>query len=268
MGRDQKKCGKVKKTIIKPVAVLFAFIAFPFILDRLYGCGALRWIPNSFSGDIWFSFIGSYVPASIIGILTLYQAHIIHEQEREYKKLLNRHRFIPDSHVIVYRYDETQETNSFYNFDKVEQILVRSGREELEKKWKTGYLMECNLHNASDIEIGKAKVKEIEWEINGNRYVQQDSEKMAVIVDRISHSKQKIVIFWQFDEMEKAGEEIARCMFNEPRFDIRYEISDLMIRMQIVDDEEETCDLKMRCRLQSLNDNYKMASMEETCYVE
>jgi len=257
------------KRIMAALVCLFCVFRFPFILDQLYGKGRLeKYFDNSFSAEAWFSFIGSYFPATVMGVLTLYQASIIKEQERQYKKLLNCHRFIPDGHVFVYRFDRDNHANNHYNFNEIRQILTRSGREELQKEWENGYIIKSDIYIASDIKMEKAEVKKIEWEINGCRYEQHNSKRMAVIINRITHSKQQIIIYWKFNETQKAGEDIAKCMLNETRHDIRYETSNLHISMRIVDEGEETCDLKMRCCLQASTDNYQMASIEETCYVE
>lgn len=259
----------VKRRVVRGVLVFLCIcftLAFPFLLDWLHGKGVFGGYPNSFSGETWFSFAGSYFPATIIGILTLYQARIIQEQERRYKELVDLHRFIPDDHAHVCRYDKDSQTIGGYDFNEVRRMLTQSGQKHMLEEWKKGYIIKCNIYNASNLEINRIVVKTIEWEINGRIYQQLHHDCIAGTVDRISHSRQEIVIFWLFNEFEKSGEEIIRCMCNESRSDFRYETSMLTINMQIIDDADETCNLKMQYRLRGLNETCRMSSIEERYY--
>lgn len=241
---------------------------FPFILDRLYKWGVLGRIwDNSFSADTWFSFIGSYFPATIVGIITFYQAHIIQVQEKQYKELMNRHRFIPAKHAKVYRYAAENNAIGDYSIKKIKQILIQSGRKGLLEKWQSGYIIECNIYNSSGIEINKADLKKIEWEIAGVVYRQTNMEKVSSIVNRISYSQQQIIVFWYFDEADAVSDQITQCMLYSKRRDIRYETSMVTMVLHIVDDADENFDLQMRFRMQCQEDNYKMESVEENYYV-
>ena len=113
---------KYKGGWMKKKAVIFGFfvLSFPFILDYMYGAGFFVGWKNSFPGDTWFSFIGSYFPATIIGILSLYQASIIQEQEARYRKLLNLHLFMPDGHAHVYRYNNDSHAIGQYSVTEIE----------------------------------------------------------------------------------------------------------------------------------------------------
>lgn len=260
----KSKIWKILIMIVCVVVCVLGVLAVPFILDWVYGSGIVgKFYDNSFPADSWFSFIGSYFPATIIGILTLYQAYIIQKKERQYKKLLARYRYTPNNHANIYRYDKDNNVIGHFSLNEVRQILVRSNRKGLLKEWESGYIIECDMYDVSDIEMKQVNVKKVEWEINEHEYEQQDSEKLACVVNRISHSRKQIVIFWLFDGTEKADKEIAKCMTNKFRCNVQYETSVITISVQIVDEVEETCDLKMRYCLQSLDDNYRMSSIEE-----
>lgn len=272
--KSSKRCKKIVWAIIQIVKGLFLlfviifFLGFPFILDRLYKDGMLGRIwDNAFSADVWFSFIGSYFPATIIGIITLYQAHIIQVQEKQYKKLMNRHRFIPAKHAKIYRYEEENNSIGDYSIQKIKQMLMRSGRKGLLKEWQSGFIIECNVYNSSGIEINRADLKMIEWEIAGVVYRQTDMEKASSIVNRISYSQQQIIVFWCFDKEDDVSDQVIQCMLYSSRRDIRYETSMITVVLHVVDDADESFDLQMRFRMQYQEDNYKMASIEENYYV-
>ena len=253
----------VFQKFVVPLMILTA-ISFPFVLDYLYGKGMLAWFNNAFSADVWFSFIGSYFPATIIGILSLYQAYIIQYQEKRYKNLLNRHRFIPAGHANVYRYVKEGNKIGNYSFYDISQILGRCRRNGLLDGWEKGYIVECEVYSSTGIGIKKTDVIKIEWEINGEIYCQGSSSKAVSAVKRVSHSQQQIVIFWLFDDRHvNINRLIEQCMVNKSRRDIRFDTSIIVITLQINDDEDESCELKLRFVMNAQENRYQMSSVEE-----
>ena len=128
-GYTDKTKRKLSKAVIIIVTILVLILAalFPFVLDSLYGKGRLKAIyPNAFPAEVWFSFIGSYFPAAIIGIITLYQAYIIQRQDKQYKNLLARHRFIPEEHAHVYRANLKEKKLGNYTVPEIEKLNMRN----------------------------------------------------------------------------------------------------------------------------------------------
>ncbi len=243
-----------------------AILAVPFLLDWLYGLGVFGIWNNAFSAESWFSFIGSYLPSTILGLLSIYQAHIIRQKDEEYRKLLNKHRFVPASHGCVCRYEEENGTIGRYDISEIRQMLSQGGRKELFKEWEQGYILECDIHNSSDIEINKIELEKILWETNGAVYIQKNRDRIANILKRRSYDQHQMVVFWIFDGTE-AKDRITRCMLSKTRSEYRFENSMLTVHLWIVDDENQVSALIMRYRLQAQNDQYKLLSIEEKYYV-
>lgn len=255
--------------VILGIIVFTAAIAFPFVLDWMYGNGVLGKIwDNAFPAEVWFSFIGSYFPAAIIGILTLYQAYIIHYQEKQYKKLLDRHRFLPAGHASVYQYNEQDKKIGKYAFPMVEKMFRQSRQDYLADVWNAGYIIECDIYNFSGIGIHKAEVKAVEWIIDGNAYCQSNTKQMACVVHRISYSQQQIIVFWCFeglilDDGQKIGDKIEQLMLYDNRLDDRFAASQITLTICIIDDESEKINLKMQFYLQTCGRQHELSSTEE-----
>lgn len=180
--RNKASKDKLLKIVLRAAIflVIIAVMAFPFILDTLYGKGLLKPVfENSFSADTWFSFIGSYFPAAILGCLTLYQAFIIQYQEKRYRRLLSRHQFAPSCRARIYRYDDSQNKIGDWAFYQVKQMLTQCQKDNLCHDWNKGYILECGIFDLQGVGIDTVKIKELIWEINGRFFRQKNSGQMA-----------------------------------------------------------------------------------------
>lgn len=267
MGKRKKSkvpCDKIKCwLVLGAVATMFMAICFPFVLDYCYRKGMLSWWNNKFSADTWFSFIGSYFPATIVGILSLYQAYIIQHQEKRYKKLLYRYCLIPAGHAKVYRYNEKKNLIGNYSLYDIEQMFKQYDKDSSLENWTLGYVIESEVYNSTGRQIIKSDVKRIEWEVNRQKYCQDISQRMISSVRRISHSHQQIVVYWLFNEDTDINDIIYQCMNNLPRHDIRYEITMITITLQITDFEDKNYDLNIQLMMKAQEDSYQMSSFDE-----
>lgn len=199
--------------IIIMILILILAVSFPFILDFLYGKGKLKAIyPNSFSAEVWFSFIGSYFPAAIIGIITLYQAYIIQRQDKQYKSLLARHRFIPEEHAHVYRTNLREKKLGRYTESEIEKLLTQNDRSDLFMMWEEGYVIECSIYDSSGVGIEQSTLESICWEINGEEYIQNDSGQMVGIIGTTGRNQYRVTVFCMFNESTGAEEEIMNIL--------------------------------------------------------
>lgn len=239
-------------------------IAFPFIIDFMYGKGMLRRIyNNSFPADVWFSFIGSYFPAAIIGIITLYQAHIIQYKDQQYEQLLARHRFVPGAAAHVYRYNSDNKKTGEYTISEIEKLLRRDKRFKLFDEWEKGYILECNICDSSRTEIDCVDLKRIEWEINDENFVQTKPEQMICVIDRNTWEQYRMTIFCIFDEPDNTNVHINQCMVSTVRGDPAYMDSRIVASLQIIDDAHKKYDLELRFAFQSQNEIHEMKSVTE-----
>lgn len=266
---DKKKMCKILVGIgrvfrvIGLIAIVLVAIGFPFVLDFLYGNGMLTWYDNAFPGEVWFSFIGSYFPATIVGMLSLYQAYIIQRQEKQYKKLLGKHRFIPAGQAKVHRYKSQTSRIGIHSFYDINERFVRNLHKTPPDEWASGYILESEVYSLSGIGIKRADVKKVKWEIDDKVYVQDRSEMMVSTIKRVSYSQQQIIIYWIFDQCEDINDLVIRCMLNDSRHDSRYDLSAITVMVQIIDDEGIRCDLEMRFVMKAQEDDYHMSSIEE-----
>lgn len=232
------------------LAILF-IIAFPFALDFLYGHGFFREpFHNSFPADVWFSFIGSYFPAAIIGVLTIYQAYIIQYKDKQYHKLLVRRQFVSTNHAQVFRYDESKEKIGAWTSEEIRKMTIQCGKEDLFIDWKKGYIIQCNICVLQGMDIDTAELKEIEWKINNKPYYQRDGTMMFCIMERMASNEYQATMFWKFQASDRTEEDIARCMACGIRHEPEYEISQITLLLQIKDDMDEEYSVRMQFVLQ------------------
>lgn len=264
-----KKESKLLAVILKHrkfciVSIVGLAIIFPFIIDCMYGKGMLRPLyNNAFPADVWFSFIGSYFPAAIIGIISLYQAHIIQGKDKEYEKLLARHRFVPGESAHVYRYNSDNQKTGDYTVSGIEKLLRRDKKLELFDEWEKGYIIQCNIYDSSRTEFECVDLKKIDWEIKDQKFVQSDPKQMACIIDRISWEQYRMTIFCIFDEPDNANENIKQCMISTARDDPDYIDSRIAASLQIIDDAHKKYDLELRFAFQSQDEIHEMKSVAE-----
>lgn len=248
----KKKNKNVLIFLVFFLALLFV-ISFPFALDFLYGRGWLREpFHNSFSADTWFSFIGSYFPSAIIGVLTIYQAYIIQYKDRQYHKLLVRSQFVSTTHAQVFRYDKNSDKIGDWTFWQVKQMLVQCGKNDLLIGWKKGYIMQCNICVLQGMDIELSELKEIEWKINNKSYYQRDDTAMFCIMERTASNEYRAIMFWKFQDSDEAEEEIIRHMVCGIRDEQEYELSQITLLLLIRDDIDEEYHIKMQFTLQPL----------------
>lgn len=276
MTRERNKNKDIRGKAVKkmprywPLYILILFVvAFPFIVDILYGMGILGLLfPNSFSAETWFSFIGSYFPAAILGCLSLYQASIIQEKEMQYRKLLQRHQFVPSAHACVSRYEKGQRRIGEWTHDQVKQMLARCRKNALFGDYHKGYILECGVQVPQGVVIDKFELKEIKWKINKQIFCQDDLKQIANIMKREKDDTYWFTIFWRFYDSDGASEEITRCMLWGTRQESYYEVSWIVLSLWIIDDLGEKYDVRMRFALQSERmEHYKMYSTEESYVV-
>lgn len=265
------KANKPKTRVITK-RMIFAIglaIAFPFIIDCMYGKGMLRPIyNNSFPAEVWFSFIGSYFPAAIIGIVTLYQTYIIRCKDKQYEELLARHRFVPGEHAHVYRHNADNRKTGEYTGSDIEKLFMRGKKINLFDEWDKGYIIQCNIYDSSRMEIDCVELKWVDWEINDKKFVQDKPEQMLCVMDRNTWEQYRLTIFCIFDEPDNTNAWINQCMVSAVRGDSDYMESKIVTSLQIKDDAGKKYDLELRFAVQSQKEIHEMKSVTEKILCE
>jgi len=258
----------LNRTIIKWVFLWGVIIAVPFLIDALYGCGVLGKIyTNSFKAEVWFSFLGSYLPGTVIGVLTIYQQHVIREKDRQYQELLERYLYVPNQGAKVYRY--SKNTHMIGRWSRAEIISVTgSNEQDIFKEWMKGYILESSFHNVGNIGINDIRCSSVEWSIKDKTYIVKDKSKIKAFYESVGEARYKVWIYWMFDdEDDESADNVAACMNNYSRKDPDYYTSFLIVKVKITNVAKKSTDLfmkfKMRCPdnansfcLQSFDERY------------
>lgn len=269
MKKERAKRNRTKKDIkvllrIAVIFVIIVIIAFPFVLDILYGRELLRPIfKNSFPADTWFSFIGSYFPAAIIGCLTLYQAYIIQYQEKRYRRLLSQHQFVPSSPAHIYRYDDNRNRMGDWEGYQVKQMLAKCGKDDLYIDWNKGYILECGVFAMQDVGIDAVEIKKVDWEINGRHFCQNDASQMTSAIERVSRDEYKLKLFWKFADEEATLIEITKCMVYGFRQSSHYDSSRVTLVLQLIDDFDDCYEVSIQFEMEAgKKDVYSLCSVK------
>lgn len=257
---------KKKLRYWSPWIVLGVFF-FPFLLDFAYGHRLLSWFPNSFPADTWFSFIASYFPATIIGMLTIYQANMIHEKDMQYQELLDRYRFVSYKHAGVYRYNEKTECIADWNYNRILSMYQECNRQNVPENWEKGYVFECYIKDSKGIGINDINFRSIEWDIAGNVFVQLDNENAVIRFRDEFGGMYHITMFCYFDAADMLYQKVVQCMTNAIRNNPDYNFSYVTLKLSMTYDEEKEKNLDMRFIMQAQMDVYRLYSIDECYYV-
>lgn len=257
-----------KRIITIVLLVLFILIViFPFVLDYLYGQGKLKNVyNNSFSASDWFSFLGSYFPATIFGILTLYQAYIIQFQDKRYRDLIKRNCIIPLNQASVYRYNEDKKIKNYDAAGLRSDFFNDSN--ELICNWEKGYILEFIIINTADLYIKNIEIKEITWLIDNTLYKQEDVDLIYRKYSIESLTTCRVTIYWKISGTEeKIEENITQCMLASIREDIRFDNSIITVFFNVENELNEKIELKMKLRMQCTDNQFIMRSVEEKIFI-
>ncbi len=254
----------MKTGINKKKVVLFIILIllFPFCVDQLYGNGYLKFYPNHFSAETWFSFIASYFSAAVMGGLTIYQAYLIDKKDRQLQQVLNRNRFSVGE-AVLNRFNVKTEKIGEDTIDRIRKELLLRNR-KLGDCWKEGHILVIPLNNHSQVGIQ-------EISCDGMRI---GSEQRAVAIKKgditltfkLSHDLYKLWLYWIPNDKQKDTLELERYYVNDARKDVRYDFLDIYVDINIMDQENEVYKMQIKLLLQSQQDIFKMQSRISSIY--
>lgn len=213
------------------IAILI--VGFPFAVDFLYGNGFLRKIRHAFPADVWFSFIGSYFPAMIIGYITLYQAHIIREKDRQYQELLYQRRFLSAGRALIYRYSKEAGKIAEYRAQDLGILWRGDNATNPPKNWDDGYLIELRFFDLTEQMINCIQFEKLVWKINDKEYELTDANRTALEWHRETDRTYSITLFCVYPDDSEIGDEALRCMRHIRDQTLRYMSSSLTLDLII-----------------------------------
>lgn len=252
------------------VFVFIGIVSVPFLLDWFYGTG----IPgsvyhNNFPAESWFSFLGSYFPAMLIGVLTIYQQQIIRKKDEEYKKLIERYFYSPDRNAEVFRYSPSnQRIGEWTYYDFKSSLETNHEIGEFSDEWGKGYIIRCSIHNIGKIGIKHITCDSIEWVIkSGEPYREDTPIKIKTYLESIGEARYLMYVFWTFQDLDNSiASQVALCMNNGFRKNPDYYTSYISLNVKIENDVGELNNINMKFRMQQCLQEvnpYKLQSVEE-----
>lgn len=245
------------------MVIVFGVITFPFLVDFLYGKGVLAFYPNAFSADTWFSFVASYFPSTIIGILTIYQAHIIQEKDKQYQELLDKYRFVPYRHANFYRHNKEKCCIGPCGYEELCNMRDKTNSKIKLAEWEKGYVFQCYLKDSRGIKIDNIDFRCIEWKIKDNMFVQNSVQNTVIDFRNEFNGEYCITGFCYFEETKKFYQEMAQCMNNSIRKNSDYNFSEITLKLHMTYDEKKEKNLDMHFMMQSQTDTCKLCSIKE-----
>ena len=149
---------------------LIIAILFPFLFDMFYGQEWLRWYPNYFSAEAWFSFVGSYLPATLLGIVTLYQSHIISVKDQELRRMAGFPKCIPKSAGVSWDPRGLNLVNERRE-GRLYEVLRQTGQSSLIRSLQYCIYITFDFTDINYNIIESFSLQQIEWRIGTTEYV-------------------------------------------------------------------------------------------------
>lgn len=247
------------------IGMALLFLLFPLALDWLYGAGALSWLPHSFGASEWFAFIGGYVPTSLFGIITLYQAYIIRMKDKEYERLTRRYRFRIKENCKVWQWCEKTGKLGDYLYPQYRQMYNDKKNIKTKDEYEKYYLLQYKIEDTLERGIQRIEVGKMEWFIADQNHISTNADNILAYYKK-NGADYQVEVFWRFDDGdsgEMSRKKVAQHMENSSRRNSDYERSKLRIYTAITDNEDEVQDLVLDFYLQCGDNSLVVISWDE-----
>lgn len=241
------------------IFLIIAVIGFPFALDLLHGWGYLRFFKNSFPGDAWFSFIGSYFPAMLIGCITIYQAHIIREKDMQYQALLNQRRFLSAGRALADRYSKQKKQIGGYGITELENMWQASYGKVFRGNWHRVCLIRFSFYDAIAKAVSGIIFQKLIWTIAKKTYVISGKNVAVLEWHRELDGTYTIVLFCFYpqgkhqDNGDEFETEMVQCMENKKNNQVDHITSHITVELLLKEGEKNAY---------LMNADFQMAAQE------
>ena len=253
---------------LKFIVLIVVILIFPYIIDRLLAMGVLKNIPHYFSADVWFAFIGSYLPGMLLGSITIIQTFIIQENNKKIQELTYKQRFSVLEPILIERISSDSD-NYPELIGKVQSVFgARVGASIGEDKY---YLLSFELRNSSVYDLKQIQLKCINWFINGQLLPSIREEKY--ICNSAKGNKHTLEVYALFAYPDnangiKANQLIAQFSNNYGRGDLRFEQSSFTMVLLISDEIKENQELNINLDLKYTKDPNVIKGVSSYAYME
>lgn len=163
-GKNRRKKGW--KTVLQ---IIFVVLLFPLVYDIIYSLGLFRWYPTRFTGDSWFSFFGSYLPAALLGSVTLYQSHIIYQKDQELRRISGFPKCIACGAHLFWKSGKGCVPKNFPENDLLDDVW-RTDFPDLVRNPQYGMYLTFDFRDINDNCIREIWCESILWKISENTF--------------------------------------------------------------------------------------------------
>lgn len=243
-----------KGHILLYLLLILAVLIVPYGIDRVMATGFLKRIPHYFSAEIWFAFLGSYIPGMVIGTITIIQAIIIQKNNQIIQELTYKQRFSVLEPISMERI--SPDSRNYLNLiNKIQSVFgegvgARIGDDRY-------YLLSFVLKNSSVYDLKGVSLKNIDWVINGQSLSTIKEEKYIQCYAKGDKHTLLVYVLFAYPDNDygtNANKLIAQFLNNEWRGDIRFEKSSFSMGLLISDEIKENQELTIRLDLKHTDD--------------
>ena len=254
-----------KVTVISTII----WIILPFLLDKMADCGFIRYIVkdilhSNFDKETWFTFYGSYLPATAFGLIALYNASQIKKQQERIDELNKKYRFRLISGAALYKYNVGKKAiGDYYQTDLIRQVAPDSSAGI---DFTKGYLLDFRLEDAiNQATLDQINVKNIIWRIADVDY---NSDYIEVMKAWEKGFANEISVYWVYRPNKDLEDEIKNCLDNIKSTTSSYLKSNIQLYLELILSDKSKYQLQLEFSLSHRMNQDKLVAVGHRCIVE
>ena len=267
-----RKSSVKKKILISIIVAVLAVgitIAPLYLTDYLYGVGMLSQIPHNFSAEIWFTTFFSYIPSTILGILSLYLAYQTVKKDREIASMQNRHRFIIKDAAELRMWDDQMSVVEGISHIKINEKIFGTNNDfyvRSNNRQNDLYLFSFFLQDTMQVGIQKMTIEKFEWNIRGKTEISLENHQPLFFIPGGSFRNREYEgeIYFLLMKESPEGRAAAQCMYNGFRLTPGFFDSIIKLTVKLEDDEKRIyyLDFEFTMAAQKLRKNFLKSTNE------
>lgn len=242
-----------------------AWLAIPFFLD----CKLLPLLEQgkntNFNRESWFAFLGSYLPTTVFGLLTLYNSIQIKIQQDQIEMLQARKRFRFTGTPTLNCFDADKDTIGGLMIDELVSKLEDS--EDLpDVDLSNGYLLNFNINDVEKrLGIERIDVEDIEWKMGPKNLAQK-----GIIYKNAwkTGPLNSFSVFWIYEENRKQRRQRVRCMNSKSLNSEGYRKSTVSMKFDVKLNDGDTCYMKAGIEFECTDNTTQLRAINYDCFVE
>lgn len=228
-------------SIILGILALAITIAPLYLADYLYGAGMLSRIPHNFSAEVWFTTFFSYIPATILGILSLYLSYQTVMKEREIERMKNRYRFIIKDCAELRMWEEQMGEIEGVSYIQISEKLYEINNDfniRFNNMQNDLYLFCFSFQDTMQGGTQKMTIEKFEWDIKGKTEISLENQRPRFFISegRFRNREYGGEIYFLLAKESEEGRAAAQCMYNGFRLTPGFSDSLIKLTAKLEDD--------------------------------